>query len=189
MKNSESDTSCEKKRFSKPMKIIIVALVGCVVFYLLFVVIYRQVRWVPLLEAVEEDYDADDDFMASKKIGDYTITVFRRDFPSLGGNLSVSHYSKFDMITGKTTEYNYASADIYPKLFGYEISVYVTYLYKGEDGSEDVRDCTMELDENMEYIDGDFGSRQIYEEYFEEIQEVYQIIEDVWGFVTVKENP
>lgn len=187
-KEKESCTNHEGKRISKKKKIIMAVLAGCVVCYLLFVVIYRQVRWVPLLEAVDENYGADGEDVAYKKIGDYTLTAFRRDFPSLGGNLSVSHYIKFDLITGETTAYNYCSADIYPKVFGYEISVMVTYLYEGEDGSEDVRHCTMELDENMEYIEGDFGSRQIYEEYFEEIQEVYQIIEEVWGIVTVKEN-
>lgn len=85
--------------------------------------------------------------------------------------------------------YDFCEADLYPKLFGgFDIEVRLCYGFEKPDGTIEIRYSTMQFDEEMNYLDGEYGSRELYEQYFAKIQEVYRIIEDVWGIVTAKES-
>lgn len=150
--------------------------------WLLFVLVYRKLRFEPILDAVNGD---------SIKIEgtNYLCGAWRQDFPSLGGNLYVTHTIVVNGQTNEILNYDFCEADLYPKLFGgFEIEVHLCYGFEKPGGTIEIRHSTMQLDEEMNYLDGEYGSRELYEQYFSEIQEVYRIIEDVWGIVTVKES-
>lgn len=172
----------EERKKTKKLRKILLVFFGLTVCWLLFVLLYRKVRFQPILDAVNGD-------SIKTENGDYTCGAWQKDFPSLGGNLYVNHYIAVNELTNETLTYGYCDADLYPKLFGgFEIVVHLCYGYEKEDGTVDIRRCSMQLDEEMNYLDGDYGSAELYQQYFAEVQEVYRVIADVWGIVTVKES-
>ncbi len=175
---SKEKNNLEPTKKETIKKIILIAAI-IIATQLIVIAIYRKVKWPQYFEAVNGD---------SIKVGEYTAGAFLADYPSTRGYVYANHAIGWDVKTGEDTTYDFADIDIRIKPFGYDISVSVCYRYQNEDGSYELRRCKMELDENMNYIDGEYGSKQIYEEYFEAIKEVYQVAHDVWGIVNVKES-
>lgn len=170
----EENNKRKKDKNGKRSKRVVWLILGsAVLLYLIFVAAYRTVRWKPLLDAVDGE---------SIKVGDYTVGAYRQDFPSLGGNMYVNH-----SISDKPMD-AYCDADIYPKLFKNEFEIYVNYPYELKNGKSEMRSCMMKLDKNMNYVSGDSESERIYEEYFDEIKEVYRVIKDVWGIADVRDS-
>lgn len=172
----------EEQKKTKTLWKVLLVLFCLALCWLLFVLIYRKVRFRPILDAVNGD--------SIKLEGTpYLCGAWQKDFPSLGGNLYVTHTTVIDGLINEALNYDYCDADLYPKLFGgFKISVHLCYGYEKEDGTIDIRRCSMQLDEEMNYLGGEYGSAELYEQYFAEVQEVYRVIADVWGIVTVKES-